>query len=251
MNNLLNDFKKLPSCLQCPLRLRGNHASNTPEEIEFIQNFKKEERSVAAGATILREHSSDGDLFTLREGWAFRYRTLPDGRRQILNFLLPGDFSGLQAELTEVMPYGVEALTPARVCIFRRENLWALYHQFPKLGYDLTWLSASEELIVDENLLSVGRRTASERVGMLLLHISKRAMAIEEPTSEGVYFPINQQHIADALGLSLVHTNKTLRRLESMGLYQIRNNRLKILKVDVLKSLAAYNELPLRKKPLI
>ena len=249
MNDMLKDLKKLTNCSQCPLR--GNHADNTPEEIEFIQDFKKEERSVAAGATILREHSSDGDLFTLREGWAFRYRTLPDGRRQILNFLLPGDFSGLQAELTEVMPYGVEALTPARVCIFQREKLWSLYHQFPKLGYDLTWLSASEELIVDENLLSVGRRTASERIAMLLLHISKRAMAIDEHTSEGVRFPISQQHIADALGLSLVHTNKTLRRLESMGLHQIRNNRLKILKADVLRHLSAYYDLPLRRKPLI
>lgn len=245
------DLRKLTDCSQCPLRLRGNHTSNTPEEIEFIQDFKKEERSVAAGATILREHSSDGDIFTLREGWAFRYRTLPDGRRQILNFLLPGDFSGLQAELSHVMPYGVEALTPARVCIFRRENLWTLYQQFPQLGYDLTWLSASEELIVDENLLSVGRRTAPERVAMLLLHLNKRALAIEEPTEEGVYFPVSQQHIADALGLSLVHTNKTLRRLELMGLHRIRNNRLKILKADVLKKLSAYQDLPLRRKPLI
>ena len=251
MNNMQKDFKKLTDCSQCPLRLRGNHAANTPEEIEFIQDFKREERSVAAGAAILREHSTDGDIFTLREGWAFRYRTLPDGRRQILNFLLPGDFTGLQAELTQVMPYGVEALTPARVCIFRRENLWTLYQQFPKLGYDLTWLNATEELIVDENLLSVGRRTAPERVAMLLLHISKRAQAIEEPTSEGVYFPISQQHIADALGLSLVHTNKTLRRLESMGLHQIRNNRLKIFRADILKNLSAYHELPLRRKPLI
>ncbi len=239
------------SCAHCPLRLRGNHRANTPQEIEFIQKFKKEERMVAAGGAILREHSVGGDLFTLREGWAFRYRTLADGRRQILNFLLPGDFTGLQAELTQQLPYGVEALTPARVCVFSSGELWELYREFPYLGYDLTWLSAHEELIVDENLVSVGRRTALERTAMLLLHISKRAHAIGEQNHDGVPFPLNQQHIADALGLSLVHTNKTLRQLEKLGLHEIRNNKLKILKPDALEALAAYYKFPLRQTPLI
>jgi CRP/FNR family transcriptional regulator, anaerobic regulatory protein len=239
------------SCHTCPLRLRGNHAPNTQEEIDFIQKFKKEERVVAAGSAILHERSAGGDLFTLREGWAFRYRTLSDGRRQILNFLFPGDFTGLQAELTGQLPYGVEALTPVRVCTFRSSELWELYQQFPQLGYNLTWLSAHEELIVDENLLSVGRRTALERTAMLLIHISKRAHAVGEQNHDGVPFPLNQQHIADALGLSLVHTNKTLRRLEAIGLHEIRNNKLKILKPDALEKLAAYYKLPMRQTPLI
>lgn len=244
-------MRKEISCHLCPLRKRGCHSPNTEQEIDFIQSFKEYEREVAAGQPILREGTASDELFTLREGWAFRYRTLPDGRRQILNFLLPGDFIGLQAEINGKVLYGVEALTTAHVCVFRRHNLWDLYRKFPSLGYDLTWLSAHQELIVDENLLSVGRRSASERIAMLLVHLHKRAEAIGDHDPRGIIFPIRQQHIADALGLSLVHTNKTMRRLEGSGLHEIRGGRLKIRNIHALQKLAEYDAIPLRNQPLI
>ena len=239
-------------CHACPLRARGEHTPNTADELVFIQDFKKREVSVAAGGSILREKSHSDELYTLRSGWAFRYRTFEDGRRQILNFLLPGDFIGLQAEIAGLSPYGVEALTESRLCVFPRERLWDLYQQFPRLAYDLTWLSSREELIVDENLLSAGRRSAIERVAMLLVHLYKRAINIGEGSKEaGVIFPLNQQHIADALGLSLVHTNKTLRRLQHHGLHEIRSNRLYLHNVDALQNISAYYALPLRRNPII
>ena len=84
-------------------------------------------------------------LSTLLAGWAFRFKTVPDGRRQILNFLLPGDFIGLQQEFADGSGHGVEALTDTALCVFPRDGLWDLFRQFPSLGYDLTWLAAREE----------------------------------------------------------------------------------------------------------
>lgn len=238
-------------CRECPLRARGGHSSNTPEEVEFIQAFRRREIRVPVGHAILREGVASDDLYTLRSGWAFRYRTLADGRRQILNFLLPGDFIGLQAEMTGKTPHGVETLTAANVCIFPRTGLWDLYRSYPSLGYDLTWLAAHEELIVDENLLSAGRRSALERIAMLLVHLYKRAESVGEGGADGVLFPINQQHIADALGLSLVHTNKTLRRLHAFGLHELKGDRLRLCNVHALQRIAEYYALPLRNRPLI
>lgn len=238
-------------CRDCPLRALGTFSTNTLEEIAFIQSLKRSEVNVAAGGAIIPERASTSDLYTLLSGWAFRFRSLQDGRRQILNFLLPGDLIGLQEQLTGESPYGVEALTPVTLCVFQRDRLWDLYRQHPSLGYDITWLAAHEELIVDENLLTVGRRSARERVAMLLIHLYKRAESIGLCQNQQVPFPITQQHIADALGLSLVHTNKTLRSLTKMGLHELANNRLRLTNPAAMQRLADYYDSPLRGRPLI
>ena len=206
-------------CSTCPLRELPVMLDNSAEEVALIASLREGQARLPAGATLLHEGQRDGRLATLFAGWAFRYKTLRDGRRQILNFLLPGDFIGLQQKMAGESPHGVEALTEVLLCTFPRDALWRLHRQLPSLGYDITWLAAHEESIVDENLISVGRRTAAERVAMLLIRLYKRAAALQ-PAGAGrsVPFPITQQHIADALGLSLVHTNQTLRRLYKLGL---------------------------------
>lgn len=240
------------SCATCPLRARTAFGANTPEEIAFIQSFKRRELLVEPGFQFIREGAGAGDLYTLLEGWAFRLRTLSDGRRQILNFLLPGDFIGLQENLAGTSEYGVETLTLARLCVFPRDRLWDLYREYPGLGFDLTWLGSYEERMVDENLLSVGRRNAEERIAMLLLHLFKRVASLGMVDADrAVPFPITQQHIADALGLSLVHTNRSLRKLERMGLHQLSGKRLRLLQPKALERLADYYETPLRQRPLI
>ena len=169
----------------------------------------------------------------------------------ILHFLLPGDFIGLHEQVLGAASHGVEALTGVRLCAFDRNSLWDLYRTHPALGYDITWLSAHEELIVDENLLSVGRRSALERIAMLLLQVYRRAQGVGLDGPHGVPFPITQQHLADALGLSLVHTNKTLRKLHGLGLHDIRNGRLKIHNPAAVQRLADDPATPVRARPLI
>ncbi len=184
-------------------------------------------------------------------GWAFRFKTLSDGRRQILSFLLPGDFIGLQDEFAESHTHGVEAVTTVTLCTFARDQLWDLFRSQPKLGYHITWLAAREEKMVDDNLVTAGRRNAAERVAMLLMHLYRRAERVGMVREGWVEFPFNQQHIADALGLSLVHTNKTLRRLQGLGLYKLDDGWLRILEPHALQTLGDYFERPLQPAPLI
>jgi CRP-like cAMP-binding protein len=138
---------------------------------------------------------------------------LGDGRRQILNYALPSDMVGLQGAVMREMEHSVEALTPLTLCVFPRQKLWDLYARFPSLAFDVTWLAAREEQLVDENLVSVGRRSALERTAYVLLHLFTRAEEAGLTKDGAVQFPFTQQHLADTLGMSLVHTNKTLRRL--------------------------------------
>ena len=251
-------FTPLTSSSVCPrhcanCRLRGTEAFKTVSDAElaFIESFRSGAALAAAGSAIISEQNPNGKLFTLYAGWAFRYKTLSDGRRQILNFLLPGDFIGLQQEFADGPSHGVEALTDTTLCVFPRDRLWDLFRQFPSLGYDVTWLSAREEGMVDENLLSTGRRNATERVAMLLMHLYRRVQRLGLVEENSIAFPINQQHIADALGLSLVHTNKTMRALHKLGLHELKGGRLHLLNPKALQRIADYYELPMRQVPLL
>lgn len=238
-------------CGECPLRKLSAFRSSSDEEISFIQQFKKGAIKVSAGGTVIPEGKASDDLYTLYSGWAFRFKSLSDGRRQILNFLLPGDFIGLHEAMADVSVHGVETLTDATLCVFPGGRLWDLYRNHPSLGYDITWLSAHEESILDENLLSVGQRSAQERIAMLIVHLYKRAKSLELGHGNRVPFPITQQHIADALGLSLVHTNKTLRKLVRLGLYEIADGQLEVLNPGALQRMADYYASPLKGRPLV
>ena len=242
----MNDVR----CQDCGLRRLGVFRVNSTEEIAFIQAFKRKHVRLEAGRDIVRE-AERAELFTLYSGWAFRYKTLSDGRRQILNFLLPGDLIGLQDQVSEVSPHGVQALTDVELCQFANDRLWDMFRAHPSLGFDVTWLASHEETMIDENLLSVGRRTAAERIAVLLMHLYKRSISLGVDVGGKVPFPINQQHIADAIGLSLVHTNRTLRRLFKLGLYEARDGWLALSKPLALARLAEYFESPVPSRPLI
>jgi len=226
-------------CSECPLRTLPLFLSNGKDELQLVQSLKKREQRVGAGQTLIFEGQTDAPLYTLLSGWAFRFKTLSDGRRQILNFLLGGDFIGVQQKMGDAAAHGIITLTDSIFCVFQRDSLWELHRQSPVMGFNITWLTAQEESLVDDTLLSVGRRNAEERIATLLIQLYKRAAALQaDGGASGVPFPLTQQHIADGLGLSLVHTNKTLRKLERRGLHRVEEGRLYMRDVKALARLA-------------
>ena len=226
-------------CSDCPLRALALFTAHSADELSLVQSLKRRELCLGAGDTLIHEGQTDAPLFTLLSGWAFRFKTLRDGRRQILGFLMAGDFIGVQQKMHDASAHGVRTLTDASFCVFQRDSLWELHRQSPSMGFNVTWLTAHEESMVDDSLLSVGRRSAHERIASLLILLFKRAAALQTDGGvSGVPFPLTQQHVADALGLSLVHTNKTLRKLEQRGLHRIVEGRLFLGDVKALAQLA-------------
>ena len=238
-------------CTACPLRSLPGYKSLPREKLTRIFALKIGQRICAPGATILEEGRSTPHLSTLLQGWAFRYKSMPDGRRQILNILLPGDLIGLQAELMAGAPHSVEAVTEVTLCAFVPDTLWTLYRDEPELALDITWLAANEERIVDDGLVSTGRRTALERVATLLVHLYKRAAAAGLAQQASIAFPLTQAHIADTLGLSPVHTNRTLQQLRKRGLIRLAEGRLAIGDLATLSRVAAYWEAVAPGRPLL
>jgi CRP-like cAMP-binding protein len=238
-------------CEQCPLRAMSQFRAFTPEELKFVSSFKRGELVAEPGSMILAEGAHSAQLYTLLSGWAFRFKTLEDGRRQILNYCLPGDLIGLQGSVIGAMDHSVEALSPAVLCVFQRDRLPDLFKNHPGLSFDVTWLASREERMLDENLLSLGRRTAIERAAYLVGFLYQRAMAVGLSETKSLLIPISQQHVADTLGLSIVHTNKTLRKLSDKKLIRWHDRACEVLDPAGLMEISGWSGIIEGKRPLI
>lgn len=230
-------------CTHCPLQQFSYFRKCSDSELEFLTNFKTGELSAAAGATVVVEGSHSAHLYSVLSGSAYRYKMLEDGRRQIMNFVFPGDLIGLQGSIMGQMEHSVEALSPLRLCVFERSRLMQLYEAYSSLAFDLTWIAAREERILDENLLNVGRRTAVERAAYLIASLFLRAKVVGMVNGNRLNVPVTQLHLADTLGLSVVHTNRTLKRLSDRKLIRWRDRGCEVLDIDSLLALAQWEGL--------
>ncbi|WP_309085109.1 Crp/Fnr family transcriptional regulator [Chelativorans sp.] len=238
-------------CGSCPLRVRQEFRDFTEVELEFIKGSKRGELHVAKGGTILEEGAANQHLYTVLSGWGFRYKTLSDGRRQIVNYAMPGDLVGLQGTVMGEMQHSVEALSPMVLCIFERAKLFMLFEGFPQLSFDVTWIASREECMLDENLLAVGRRTAVEKVAYLMVFLLSRSIKTGLLGRSGVDIPITQQHVADTLGLSVVHTNRTIRKLVERKLISWTDGGCRILDAERLALIARWEDPIPRPRPFL
>lgn len=239
------------TCQNCPLRKRPVFTPMSREEVAFTQEFKTGELTVDAGTTILLEGSNSPQLYTVLKGMGTRYTTLENGRRQVINFLFPGDFAGLQASLMGEMKHSVEASTSMTLCVFRRAALYELFQHHPERAYDLTWIAAVEEHFLGETIASLGQRDASQRIAWALVRIFERLKSVGMDVKDTVPLPYRQQDLADALGLSLVHTNKMLKTLRESKLAQWQNGMLKVRNLPALAEMAMIELAAPERRPLI
>ena len=235
-------------CQNCPLRNRPIFDPMSDEEVTFMQKFKTGEMKVEPGTTLMLEGSNSPQLFTPLDGMGLRYKTLESGERQVINFVLPGDFIGLQAGVMNEMQHSVEASTAMTLCVFDRKTLWALFRDHPERAFDLTWLAAVEEHVLGESLAILGHMSGIERIARAFARLYNRGAELGLLKGNKMRLPYRQQDMADALGLSLVHTNKTLRRLREQNVANWNGGHLEIRNYDKLCEIA---NLDPNAKPLV
>lgn len=216
-----------------------------------MKRFKVGELKIGAGTPVLMEGSSSPQLFTVLRGMGVRYKLLESGQRQVVNFVFPGDFLGLQAGVMGEMGHSVESSTSMTLCVFDRKNLWRLFREQPERAFDLTWLAASEEHFLGEGLLTIGQRSALEAIGWALLRLAERAEKLGLMHEKRVPLPFRQQDLADALGLSVVHTNKTLKKLRERQLAVWSGGVLHIPDLDGLADAVGVERRAGQPRPLI
>jgi CRP-like cAMP-binding protein len=205
--------------------------------------------AVNAGATLLRQGEPVARPAVLLHGWAGATRTLTDGRRQVLDFLLPGSLIATQAGLYDVSDCAVLALGPVTLAWLDREVWIGLHAETPRLAMALTWLQQREAAHLAERLASLGRRTARERLAHLLVELWVRANAAGLTAEGQLDLPVTQALLADALGLSAVHVNRSLQALRREGLLVQERGGLRDLDLEGLRRVARFDDDYLRPAP--
>ena len=238
------------SCANCPLREHHLFDAFSQSEIEFMSEFKSGELTVEPGTTVLSEGSHSPQFYTVLSGMGLRYKLLENGNRQVVGFVFPGDLVGLQSSIMEANGHSFESTTDMTLCVFNRDKLWSLYRSHPERAFDLTWLAATEEHFLGEVVATLGQRNATQRVAWAVLKIYERLRAVSLGEDGWVPFTYRQRDLADALGLSLVHTNKTLKRLAHDGLASWDGTRLAVHDREALEQVAMDSDLPLQ-RPLL
>ncbi len=242
----------VPDCFQCPLRPLPGLCPPSDEQTVTIQDRKRGELPVPRGGVLIAQGENRDAIYTVLQGVLIRYRTLDDGRRQITNFLFPGNLVGLQAAFDEPFGHSVEALIPSRVCVFHRKDFTPLIAAHPRLGFDLVWMAAKEEAELEQHLVSLGQRNARERVTALAVWLLERAQATGLASDDNRFeFPMTQVQIADMMGLSHVHANRTLQSLRRDGIIDWRPGGLHIPDLDRASEFARLGPHLPKKSPYI
>ncbi|HAQ36823.1 MAG: hypothetical protein CMF74_04580 [Maricaulis sp.] len=199
-------------------------------------------RQMPRGKSIINEGEVLKRVHVIQKGWAIRKRILEDGRRQILNFLMPGDIFDLQAMIDSRSDHAIETITLCEVRSIPTQEFLALVSEHPALASALWWSTVQEEGILREHIVRVGRRNAIERISHLLIELRRRLILSESADAdESVSLPLSRQLIADAVGLSPVHVSRTISSMRRMGLVSA-NGHLRVLDWDSLASIAGYDD---------
>ena len=191
-----------------------------------------------------REHLiHEGDRLTCVNlvvlGWAHSYKTLADGRRQILAFLLPGDLCDPHGYILNESDHSIAAVTPLTVAQLSPEEFEAL--NTPRLVQALRWDALVTAAVQREWTVNIGQRSALERTAHLILELFHRSESVGPINAEGYDFPIRQTEMADALGMTAVHTNRILQILRKEHLIELGDKHLGIPDLAALERLAMFN----------
>lgn len=195
-------------------------------ELSVLAAFHRHQRRFAMGTDLVHEGQNQPPAYILSKGWVCSYKVLRNGGRQIVDFQIPGDFLGLRSVLLRSANHCIEAVTDINASVFRAVDLVGTFETFPRLARAILWAISSDDAIVEERLVSLGRRDAVARTAHLLLELEARLQSVGLATKAGYDCPLSQYQLADALGLSAVHMNRVLRQLREEGLMTFRSGKV-------------------------
>ena len=211
------------------------------EVLGQLHRLQRRCRRFEARAELLHEDEVGARAFILQDGWAFSYKLLADGGRQVVDFHVPGDFLGLRSLLLRTSDHSVAAVTDIVTCEIDAAELRAVLAEAPRLGMALRWALSRDEAMVVEHLVGIGRRTPLARTAHLFVELHRRLQLVQLATAAGDYpCPLNQYILADALGVTAIHLNRTLRQLRERKLMTLKAGRVTIHDLAGLTALAEF-----------
>jgi CRP-like cAMP-binding protein len=224
------------------IRKLENFARLSASDKAVLQEVAAQDvRSVGARHDIAHEGDRPHSASLLLTGFAARYKLLEDGRRQIIALLVPGDLCDLRMSVFARRDHSIGALVPSKVAQIPEADARRLLSHSARLERALTWNSLLDEAISREWTVNLGRRNALERLAHLFCELHCRLRAVGLATNHACEAPLTQAELADTVGISDVHVNRTLMELRNRGLITLQGKSLTIHDMDGLRELALFD----------
>ena len=212
----------------------------SPEDLSFLGESYRGILQVGAQTDFFGEDPPIKHIHVLLEGWAYKYKLLADGRRQILRVHLPGEICDLEKVFCDDPAFGVMAVSDCRVATISFDWIKQAVSERPAIR-DLFWsMTAFESMTMNEQVVSLGRRTARERAAFLLCDLVERLQALGQALDGSFRLPLTQIDLGDHLGLSTVHMNRVLQELKGDRLIQSSGRTYTICNRAGLEQIANY-----------
>ena len=228
-------------------KLRG-FAELSASDVAALERATSRPASVAPRQDLIREGDQPGPVLVMLDGWAFRYKVLPSGLRQITAFLMPGDSCDLHIGLVGQMDHSIQTVTTASVARISAAAMDAMMEEHPTIARAMYIAQLVDEGTLRSWIVSMGRRSSAERVAHLLLELYIRAANIGLAHQNSMALPLTQTVLADALGMTSVHLNRVLQKLRASGAIELQRSVLNILKPAVLTRTAGFDDAYLHRR---
>src|SRR5689334_17777571 len=206
-----------------------------------LANASRNTRYVDARRDVVAEGDKPRHVHLVLDGWACRYKTLPDGKRQIVALFVPGDFCDVNVYILKHMDHSIGAITRLKVAMISPEDMNALTAERPRITQALWWQELVTAAVQREWTLNLGQRSAYERLAHLLVELYIRLAAVGRAQEGRCDFPLTQNDLADATGLTAVHVNRTLQELRRDELIELDRKQLQILDLERMIDVAMFN----------
>jgi CRP-like cAMP-binding protein len=215
-------------------------AQLTEEEQAYLDQIVARPINIKIGTEIAYEGQNSQSVYIVQHGWTCEYKLLPDGGRQIIAFPVPGDCIGVRSVLLKTSRHSFQAVSDVTLSRIEAPRIVRLFNELPYLGMALLLATTRDEAMIVERLVSLGRRTAIERIAHFFLELHDRLLSVGLATSTEFDCPINQYLLADALGLSAIHVNRMLRELREDDLMTFADHKVIFHNITRMEELAGY-----------
>lgn len=211
------------------------------DDRRLLNDVIREPRSVGPRVDLIAEGDAPADVHLILEGFACRYKMLRNGTRQIMAYLVPGDFCDLHIFILKTMDHGISTLSRCNVVGIPRSRVLELTER-PAIARALWWAALVDEATLREWLVNIGSRPSEERIAHLLCELLLRLRAVGLADGGKFELPITQAEIGETMGLSTVHVNRVLQRLRRDGMITLKGKNLVILDEEKLKAFSGFNQ---------